>query len=146
MTTGDVTGDVSAAVDTSVLVPALLADHEHHVACRVLVRGAAVPVHVLLESFSVLTRLPQPRRLAATTAAHVLGAAFQASAVLTPTAGSQRTMVARLAGAGVVGGAVYDGLVAITTDEQGYVLLTRDRRAIRTYDVLGIDYRLVGNA
>lgn len=43
----------------------------------------------------------------------------------------------------IVGGAVYDGLVAATAREAGATLLTRDRRAAVTYQLLGVDYRLI---
>jgi hypothetical protein len=44
----------------------------------------------------------------------------------------------------IVGGAVYDALVALTAREAGAELLTLDERAVRTYELLGIDFQLVG--
>lgn len=43
----------------------------------------------------------------------------------------------------IVGGAVYDGLVAATAREAHATLLTLDRRAVATYRQLDVDYRLV---
>lgn len=43
----------------------------------------------------------------------------------------------------VRGGAVYDALVARTARHHGLRLLTRDRRARRVYDLVGVDYSLV---
>ncbi|MEX2240756.1 MAG: PIN domain-containing protein [Burkholderiales bacterium] len=54
------------AADTSVVVAAFASWHEGHAAAlRALGRGVRVPAHVLLESYSVLTRLPPPHRAAA---------------------------------------------------------------------------------
>ncbi len=44
---------------------------------------------------------------------------------------------------GVTGGAVYDAVVAATAGEAGAMLQTLDRRAIPTYQLLQIDYKLL---
>lgn len=49
----------------------------------------------------------------------------------------------RLAVAGVSGGATYDGLIALTAIEHDLELLSRDRRAARTYRALGARFRLI---
>lgn len=49
----------------------------------------------------------------------------------------------RLAGAGVSGGATYDGLIALTALAHDLELLTRDRRAERTYRALHVPYQLL---
>lgn len=50
----------------------------------------------------------------------------------------------RLAPLGISGGATYDALVGEAARTAGHRLLTRDQRARRTYDLLGVDYELVG--
>jgi predicted nucleic acid-binding protein len=51
------------AVDTSVVVAAFASWHEgHRTAAAALARKPRVPTHVLVETFSVLTRLPPPHR------------------------------------------------------------------------------------
>jgi predicted nucleic acid-binding protein len=50
-----------------------------------------------------------------------------------------RTLVERLAGLSISGGAVYDAVVACTADHHGCRLLSCDRRAAKTYDRLGIE-------
>ena len=69
-------GGLAVAVDSSVLVAALLGWHEHHVAAfRVLDAVLAadddlvLPVHALIETYAVLTRLPAPHRLSPKAAA-----------------------------------------------------------------------------
>lgn len=51
---------------------------------------------------------------------------------------------ARLGPVGVVGGAAYDALVGEAASLHGRVLLTRDRRAIPTYERLGVTFELIG--
>jgi hypothetical protein len=43
----------------------------------------------------------------------------------------------------VTGGAIYDALVGATDKHAGVKLLTRDRRATRMYELLGVDYDLL---
>jgi toxin FitB len=130
------------ALDTSVCVPALLAWHEHHDACRAATAGARAPAHVVVESYSVMTRLPAPHRVDSTTAERLLSR-WTGVALLVAPAALQRRLVSIVASAGLEGGAVYDALVGLTAAEHDEVLLTRDRRAVRTYDRLGVAYQLV---
>ena len=56
---------------------------------------------------------------------------------------SARTVHATLSGLGIVGGAVYDGLVALAAKEHGMALATRDARARGTYNAVGVKVVLV---
>lgn len=128
--------------DTSVLVPALVSWHEAHEESREALRGVgAIGAHVLLEAYSVLTRLPGSQRLDATLAADALAALPWD--VIDLSAAARIPLIERFAEAGVSGGAVYDGVVGRTAREHGLTLVTRDRRAMRTYDALGVSCRLV---
>ncbi|MGC5584699.1 type II toxin-antitoxin system VapC family toxin [Ornithinimicrobium sp. W1665] len=129
--------------DTSVLVPAFLPFHERH---RQALRGLGgaeldLPAHVLLETYSVLTRLPAPHRMAP---AAVLAALQRVtgSTLTLPGDGHLETVVA-LAAAGITGGAVYDGLVGMTAREHDRTLLTLDRRALPAYEAVGVRVRLL---
>jgi predicted nucleic acid-binding protein len=55
-----------------------------------------------------------------------------------------RDLRARLATLDIVGGSVYDALVGQASVANGRTLLTRDRRAERTYRSLQVEYRFVG--
>lgn len=125
-------------------MPALLGWHEHHEVCRRRAAGARVPAHVLLEAFSVLTRLPAPHRVDADVAHEALGRWFPPTSVLALDGEIQRAALDRLHAAGVDGGRVYDGVVALTVATHDERLLTRDRRAVQTYEALGIDFELIG--
>jgi predicted nucleic acid-binding protein len=131
------------ALDTSVCIPSLVSWHEHHEVCRRAAAGARVPAHVLVESFSVLTRLPAPHRLDGDVVRRLLALRFPSSQVLPASSALQRSVVERLARLGVEGGAVYDGLVGLTAAQHHEVLLTRDRRAARTYELVGVRFELV---
>jgi predicted nucleic acid-binding protein len=130
--------------DTSVVVPALSRWHEHHeVAAEALDGIAALPAHVLAESYAVLTRLPGGLAVAPETAARVLTARF-GEGPLQLAAADRRTLLTQLAAAGVGAGASYDGLVALEAQAHEHVLLTRDTRAQDAYRRLGVAFRAIG--
>ncbi|MDN5762207.1 MAG: hypothetical protein L0H41_07825 [Microlunatus sp.] len=63
---------------------------------------------------------------------------------MTPTSDSQRFAVdTRLATHGIAGGAVYDALVGEAARIHDRRLPTRDRRALSTYPLLGVEFRLI---
>lgn len=95
----------------------------------------------MFETYSVLTRLPVELRLSADQAVSVLAAAFADDCWLDGAA--TRDLRDRLADAGIVGGSVYDALVGWAASVNGRTLLTRDRRAERTYRSLALAYRFV---
>lgn len=131
------------ACDTSVAVAALDPTHEAHPACRraLVELRPALAGHAMFETYSVLTRLPLPLRLSAGQAASVLAVAFPEDCWLD--APETRDLRARLAGFDIVGGSVYDALVGQAAVTNHRTLLTRDRRAERTYRSLDVEYRFV---
>jgi len=128
--------------DSSLLVPALATWHEHHSPARNALRGIDTTVgHCLAETYSVLTRLPEPLRGAPSeTAATIAGVVER---VLLLDEADMRRAPEVLAAAFVSGGATYDGLIALTAIAYDATLVTMDRRASRTYLALGADYELV---
>jgi predicted nucleic acid-binding protein len=97
----------------------------------------------MVEAYSVLTRIPVPHRLAASKAAEVLIGFFGADRMLSPSPDLMKGIVGICGNAGIAGGAVYDALIGSIADEHGATLLTLDRRAIRTYQRLGISAELL---
>lgn len=95
----------------------------------------------MFEAYSVLTRVPLPLRLSAGQASSVLAAAFAEDCWLD--AAGTRELRDRLAGLDIVGGSVYDALVGQAAATNNRILLTRDRRAERTYRALEVRYRFV---
>ncbi len=133
-----------SAVDTSITVAALLVWHDDHEAADEAASGAKVPAHVLVETFSVLTRLPTPHRIGRAEAGRLLCDRFPEKQVLHASPELQRSLVTRLVEAGVEGGAAYDGLVALTAVEWGEVLVSRDQRAAGTYERLEVPFEIIG--
>jgi predicted nucleic acid-binding protein len=131
------------AVDTSVVVPAFATWHEgHRSAESVLAREPAIPAHVIVESYSVLTRLPPPHRAPSSIVTAFLAQRFRRAPLTLPARAWPR-LLGLAADLGITGGAVYDALVAATARHAGATLVTRDRRAIAVYEKVGVRYEFV---
>lgn len=132
------------AVDTSVAIACLDAAHGAHDVCRSTVRRLrpGLSGHAAFETFSVLTRRPGQVGLDPHEAAQLIGRVFPR--VLGIDGDGSAELLERFGAIGVAGGAVCDGLVAEAARRHGCVLLTRDQRARRTYDLVGVDWELVG--
>jgi len=131
------------AVDTSVVVAGFASWHEGHAsAAATLARGPRVPAHVLVETYSVLTRLPPPHRAPPRLVAAFLAERFPKPPLALPAAEHTRLLV-RAADAGIAGGSIHDALVAATARHARARLLTRDRRAVPTYERIGVEYELI---
>jgi predicted nucleic acid-binding protein len=134
---------VTQAVDSSIAIAAILADHEaHDSAEEALSRSTTTIAHVAAETYSVLTRLPPPRRLDATEAAAIIDARFPSTWVALD-ADDHASAPRRLAAAEVRGGATYDGLIALAAQDHHVELVSRDSRAARTYRALGVRFQLL---
>jgi predicted nucleic acid-binding protein len=132
------------AVDTSVVVAGFASWHEGHAsAAAALARKPRVPAHVLVEAYSVLTRLPPPHRAPADLVAAFLAERFREAPLVLP-ARAHMGLLQTSVKAGLAGGAVYDALIAATARHAGATLLTRDQRARSVYDRLNVRYELVG--
>jgi predicted nucleic acid-binding protein len=134
---------LTRAVDTSVAIAALLADHESHALAEDALDLAGTTIApVAVETYSVLTRLPAPLRLDAMKAASIINTRLPSTRVGLD-ADDYDSVLERLAAAHVSGGATYDGLIALTALERGLELLSLDRRAVRTYRALGVRFQLL---
>ena len=67
---------------------------------------------------------------------------FPASAFVSDTA--QLAFLDELVSLPVAGGAIYDALVGLAARTAKRPLLTRDQRALSTYQALGVDFELLG--
>jgi predicted nucleic acid-binding protein len=131
------------APDTSVLVAGFASWHEaHQSATRALNRGVHLVAHSAVETYSVLPRLPPPHRVAPTVV-HAYLADVTSADYLTLDARPHRELINYLAAHNITGGATYDALVGSTAKAAGATLLTRDRRAVRTFELLQAEYELV---
>lgn len=131
------------AVDTSVAVPLVVSTHRAH---RAVVewwngRSVALSGHALVETYSVLTRLPGDVRLTPADAATVINERFMDPLVLPAT--DTARLPELLAAQGIAGGAVYDAIVALAAVRNDCVLATRDGRATGTYQAVGATVEVV---
>lgn len=131
------------AVDTSVVVAAFATWHEGHAAAAaVLGRGPRIPAHVVLETYSVLTRLPPPHRAPADVVGAFLAGRFREAPLALPARGYQ-AIVELASREGITGGAIYDAVIAATALHAGATLVTRDERARVTYERVRVPYELL---
>ena len=132
------------SVDTSVLVAAFASWHEHHdVAFAALDRLDMIIAHCMLETYSVLTRLPAPHRIRPDVVAQYFDETFAAHSVAALAGDEQRELLAGCITLGVTGGAIYDALIAGTCARAGLKLLTLDARARQTYAALGVAHEML---
>jgi predicted nucleic acid-binding protein len=132
------------AVDTSVAVPLLVQTHQAHAAVVRWWTGRELALcgQAVIETYSVLTRLPDDLRLAPADAARLLNERFAAPLLLGRRLAGHLPDV--LSSLGIGGGAVYDAVVALAAKEHGCDLATRDGRAKATYDTVGVPVIVVG--
>lgn len=138
--------DEAVAVDTSVAVPLLLSEHEHHRAVAEWAKGRTLRLagHALAETYAVLTRLPGDARVTGSDAVELIDDSFAGALVCTPeTAGRVHRELER---SGVSGGATYDAMVALAARDHDAVLATRDARARGTYEAIGVSVEMVAVA
>lgn len=124
------------AVDTSVLVAALTAWHHQHESARDLLdevlrsRRVLISSRVLVETYSVLTRMPASFRLSAKDAFDLLSGTLEGRVEIVDLP-AERTwqFLEGQAGRGVAGGSVYDAEIAEATAQGGARrILTFNRR------------------
>ena len=126
--------------DSSVIVAAVSSWHTRHVDADSALPPAAVG-HALVESYSVLTRLPEPMRVDRILAAEVLRSRIHD--VLTLSADDTLSVPQKLSELGIGGGATYDALIALTALAHDATLLTLDERAAINYRRCGVTFQLL---
>lgn len=132
--------------DTSVLIAGANPGHVHFtvaVAALDEVRDDGVLVaHTLAETFAVLTAAAYRHDTAHVRA--YLGR-FLSRAAIGITPDRYPVAMGRLDDVGVVGAAVYDGLIALGAQEADATLVSLDHRAAPTYERCEVEYRLLGD-
>lgn len=133
---------MTVAIDTSVAVAAFAPWHESHDVALRVARDAVLPAHCGVETYSTLTRLPDPFRAPANTVVDYINRRFGGRWIY-PDDDSLIRLPATLATLGIVGGASYDALVAVTVLDNDAVLRTLDSRAQRVYRLLGATHEFL---
>ena len=131
------------AADASAAIAAFAPWHERQGSVQeALGTAPSIIAHAAYETYSVLTRLPEPQRAPAGLVVEQLDDLF-ADRWLSLPAGPLRAALARLEQLGVSGGKTYDGLIAITAASNDATLVTLDRRALQTYLLVGVSVEFV---
>lgn len=107
---------MAIVLDTSVVIAALLSWHEEHDWARSTLEDLLtseeeilMPTRVVVEAYSVMTRLPSPHRLAPSDARQLLDESFKSSSQLIDLTPEQLwQLLEGLADRRVAGGAAYD--------------------------------------
>jgi predicted nucleic acid-binding protein len=121
--------------DSSVVIAAFASWNRHHEAAVEALAAHDVRdllAHSELESYSVLTRLPEPFKADAALVADYLHRDFPGRRMVLPER-ERRGLLRRLASLSIAGGAVYDAMAAATAAHHGHSLLSCDRRAAFVY-------------
>lgn len=133
------------AVDTSVVVAGHGPWHEaFDIADPVLRRRPRLASQVVLETFSVLTRMPPPFRATPRSAAAYVESLLAEPPLGLP-AGEYAKIVAEAAAHGLAGKLIYDAAVGLAARRAGAKLVTRDRRALPVYEMVGAPFDLIGD-
>ena len=103
--------------DTSVLVAAVLEEHDNHeqsfaALSRASRSSACCAAHNLAEVYATLTRYPGKERLSAEQALLAVEAIAEQLTIVALDARDYLEAIRRFSGLGVVGGTLYDGLIA----------------------------------
>jgi len=134
---------MEVAASSVIINAALGIDPSSVGACRDVIAGSRVAVaHTLAESYSMLTRSPVPFRLSPTQAWQLLEDAFP-NEPLTLSGQGYRQVLRLVSDRGIVGGAIYDLLIARTALEADARLVSRDRRAAANYALVGVTFDLI---
>lgn len=130
-------------LDTSAAIAVVTPSHAGFTRVRETVRGRRLGLsgHALFETYSVLTRLPQADRPSAEQAVRLIRHNFPESRMLS--AERQQALLDYVADRRLVGGQVYDALVAAAAVEADLPLISRDQRAAQVYEMVGARFSLV---
>lgn len=132
------------APDSSVLIAGATPGHQFYEQAEAVLptirsKGRLI-AHTMAETFSILTRQSNSRPPAQVI--RYLDQFLEHQPVGLPPDSHSRVLRS-LAEGGIVGGAIYDGLIAAAAEQAGLRLLSLDRRAARTYATLNADYEIL---
>lgn len=132
------------AVDSSFAIALLDVGHPFYAAAQASAgdHPLALAGHAAFETYSVLSRMPGALQMDPGVLAQVLEVSFPEFCPLS--ARGANRLFGRLAELGIIGGAVFDALVAAAALENDRTLLSFDPRAERVYRKIGVTYELVG--
>ena len=119
---------MKAFLDTSVLIPVFYGDHAHHAASLAVFTRFDKPevgcgAHSLVEVYAALTRMPGKHRISGDQAMLFIGNIRDRLTVVGLTPDEYFTMLQANADLGIVGGTIYDALLAACAIKSGAATL-----------------------
>lgn len=137
------TNDELLLFDTSAAMAFVDRENIFHTYAKELAhqRPRGLSGHAQFEFYSVLTRLPLPKRVDSVDAVRLINQEFPESRFLP--AEHTGALLEEFTHAGITGGMVYDGIIAATARHHGVELVTGDHRAVPVYKSLGVQYLLL---
>jgi predicted nucleic acid-binding protein len=130
---------VKAFFDTSVLIPVFYGDHPHHEASltafvEATKEEACCGAHSLVEVYATLTRMPGRYRMTSEQAMLFVDNVQERLSVIALGASDYARMLQHYASLGIVGGAIYDAVLARCALKSGAeVILTWNTRHYRQF-------------
>lgn len=130
-------------LDSSVLVPVFLVDHEHHESSldlflRFKKREVSCAAHSMAEVYATLTRLPGKHRLSAAQAMLCVGEIRERLSLIALTEDEYFAALERTASLGIAGGTTYDALiVACALKAKAETIYTWNLRHFEQFDLPG---------
>jgi predicted nucleic acid-binding protein len=114
--------------DTSALVPAFSDDHVHHEPSLAALRKASLKdsccaAHTLAELFSTMTRMPDPHRASPEEAMLLLETVVERLSLVALDTAEYWSTLKQCSDTGIIGGAVYDALIARCAVKSGAQVL-----------------------
>lgn len=130
--------------DTSVVLASILHnDHNILSECRSRIEDSPVPIaHVLAESYARITSMPGNHRLEPSVTWQILAEMFP-EAPMTLSGEGYLRVIKLASDLAIVGGAIYDCLIAETARERKATLVSLDKRAAKNYAAVGVDFVLL---
>jgi len=129
--------------DSSVLIPALQVGHPNHEEARKVLsrRQLRITGHVELETFAAMSSAAYKPRTSPSAAATAIAQLDSSPLTLSPQ--GYLDLIEKAGKGRLMGGAIYDALIAITAAQHGARLISRDKRAAATYKALGVDLEML---
>jgi predicted nucleic acid-binding protein len=128
------------AIDSSVIIAGLLSWHEFHDRAFSALKKAnaggelLIPLPALIESYSVMTRLPSQRRLRPETAHKLLHDLFGEARIVSLSTGNAWNFLRDCVSEAIAGGRVYDAAIATAAIEaRASKLLTLNPRDFEAF-------------
>jgi predicted nucleic acid-binding protein len=113
-------------MDTSSFVAVVLPWHAQHATCVAWLEAAkqraielVISVHTIAELYAVLTRMPSRPRITGDTAVQFIADILTAARPVSLSARDYQDLIALLAQSGLIGGVIYDGVIAKAAANEG---------------------------